>query len=859
MSSLHKYSKVYLAKKPIPKLYVGDEDSEESEDDLKTTVESAEKIQDTIIASYYRFRNQKRQQIREQTQSQESCWQTFTLNRKAVVNEDNRVVVNEVKTQLPEQEDHLDTGLLDTGDAAATLNLEHSIGDEDFIDYEETAGQESIVYRLKLREPRPLVEFKQDVQIPQWPSKFRNIVPAPAIQFIIPKRLERYNFSNSIPAKKPLGHFREPRLVYKSSNDKKFQEYQLESPDDNTLLFESRFESGNLLSAHQTSTFAYDLEVKPDLNTAGHTQWFYFRVKNMISGVDYRFNIKNLMKPKCLYSEGMKALMYSEKLSKNNSKGWFREGKDISYTCNDQDAKVLYYTLSFTVQFPETDDVVYFAHCYPYTYTYWQEYLHKIKYQNSSSQHLKHKILGKSVAGNNIDMLSITTKVYRPSELARRPAIILIARVHPGETNASWMMHGFIEFILGETMEAKFLRDNYVIKLIPMINPDGVIVGNHRCNLNGYDLNRQWKVQEKSKNIVPEVWLVKQMIKRTLETREIAMYCDFHGHNRKHGVFIYGCNNDNRPQYRCVEKVFPLMLSKAEPDLFFFKRCQFRLQKRKEGTSRIVLFKEFNILNSFTLEASFCGSDINGKEFHFNLEHLNRMGSSIGKTFYQYFSDGETVDKCRQEVTDAIEKGNNEYIADESESEDTTSDDELLRKRAAKKKKQKSKPKVSSPASSRPSTASRSKPIPTVLYKNTGDSTVERPTIQSRPSTPRPNSRQTSIASLQKPAGTLKVQNMSPGVSRSEPDLRNSARGSMIKSQARNSLPGRLNAVLARHANSVTYIPIVSLTDFNVNVRPVTSECSFPVGVKSKPNRKPSLTSCSKGGFCGGDTKSCLK
>ncbi|KAJ2995417.1 Cytosolic carboxypeptidase 2 [Globomyces sp. JEL0801] len=624
MSSLHKYSKVYLAKKPIPKLYVGDEDSEESEDDLKTTVESAEKIQDTIIASYYRFRNQKRQQIREQTQSQESCWQTFTLNRKAVVNEDNRVVVNEVKTQLPEQEDHLDTGddLLDTGDAAATLNLEHSIGDEDFIDYEETAGQESIVYRLKLREPRPLVGI----------------------------------------------------------------------------------------------------------------------VKNMISGVDYRFNIKNLMKPKCLYSEGMKTLMYSEKLSKNHSKGWFREGKDISYTCNDQDAK------------------------------------------------------------------------------------------------------GFIEFILGETMEAKFLRDNYVIKLIPMINPDGVIVGNHRCNLNGYDLNRQWKVQEKSKNIVPEVWLVKQMIKRTLETREIAMYCDFHGHN-------------------CVEKVFPLMLSKAEPDLFFFKRCQFRLQKRKEGTSRfkIVLFKEFNILNSFTLEASFCGSDINGNEFHFNLEHLHRMGSSIGKTFYQYFSDGETVDKCRHEVTDAIEKGNNEYIAEESESEDTTSDDELLRKRAAKKKKQKSKPKVSSPASSRPSTASRSKPIPTVLYKNTGDSTVERPTIQSRPSTPRPNSRQTSIASLQKPAGTLKVQNMSPGVSRSEPDLRNSARGSMIKSQARNSLPGRLNAVLARHANSVTYIPIVSITDFNVNVRPVTSECSFPVGVKSKPNRKPSLTSCSKCGFCGGDTKSCLK
>jgi murein tripeptide amidase MpaA len=26
-----------------------------------------------------------------------------------------------------------------------------------------------------------------------------------------------------------------------------------------------------------------------------------------------------------------------------------------------------------------------------------------------------------------------------------------------------------------------------------MVNPDGVILGNSRCNINGYDLNRQWK------------------------------------------------------------------------------------------------------------------------------------------------------------------------------------------------------------------------------------------------------------------------------------------------------------------------------------------------------------------------------
>ena len=38
--------------------------------------------------------------------------------------------------------------------------------------------------------------------------------------------------------------------------------------------------------------------------------------------------------------------------------------------------------------------------------------------------------------------------------------------------------------------EAQLLRDKYIFKIIPMLNPDGVINGNYRCNLAGFDLNR---------------------------------------------------------------------------------------------------------------------------------------------------------------------------------------------------------------------------------------------------------------------------------------------------------------------------------------------------------------------------------
>jgi hypothetical protein len=52
------------------------------------------------------------------------------------------------------------------------------------------------------------------------------------------------------------------------------------------------------------------------------------------------------------------------------------------------------------------------------------------------------------------------------------------------------MMNGVIEFLIGNEERSKFLRDNFVFKIIPMQNPDGVIVGNYRCCLMGNDMNR---------------------------------------------------------------------------------------------------------------------------------------------------------------------------------------------------------------------------------------------------------------------------------------------------------------------------------------------------------------------------------
>lgn len=78
--------------------------------------------------------------------------------------------------------------------------------------------------------------------------------------------------------------------------------YIKQDDNDNTLIFESRFESGNLRRAVQVGDYEYDLILKYDYGTSCYTQWFYFKVANTKKDVTYKFNIINLIKPDSSYN-----------------------------------------------------------------------------------------------------------------------------------------------------------------------------------------------------------------------------------------------------------------------------------------------------------------------------------------------------------------------------------------------------------------------------------------------------------------------------------------------------------------------------------------------------------------------------
>lgn len=110
--------------------------------------------------------------------------------------------------------------------------------------------------------------------------------------------------------------------------------YSPSDASDTTLVFESRFECGNLGKAYKIRENEYDLELSPDVKTRGHTQWFYFSVRNMRKDRPYIINITNFCKRDSLYSSGLRPLMYSESRAREENRGWSRCGANICYFQN---------------------------------------------------------------------------------------------------------------------------------------------------------------------------------------------------------------------------------------------------------------------------------------------------------------------------------------------------------------------------------------------------------------------------------------------------------------------------------------------------------------------------------------------
>ena len=142
-----------------------------------------------------------------------------------------------------------------------------------------------------------------------------------------------------------------------------------------------------------------------------------------------------------------------------------------------------------------------------------QNFLRELSLGVSESEIFRESVLCKSLSGVDVPLVTISSRLksdpkgYNQIKLSefedddsklslpmykKKKYAIIGARVHPGESNSSYMMQGFIKYLLGDSHQAKQLRKRVVFKIVPMINTDGVIIGNYRTGMCGNDMNRRY-------------------------------------------------------------------------------------------------------------------------------------------------------------------------------------------------------------------------------------------------------------------------------------------------------------------------------------------------------------------------------
>ena len=120
--------------------------------------------------------------------------------------------------------------------------------------------------------------------------------------------------------------------------------------------------------------------------------------------------------------------------------------------------------MSFSYDFNYMEgDRVYFAHSFPYTFTKLTKYLEQLKMNPEVMSYTKDPgPICHSLSGIDIPYLIVTSRVneenYKmivpeehsqeslPEDKVKR-TVVITSRVHPGETNASYIAEGFINFI----------------------------------------------------------------------------------------------------------------------------------------------------------------------------------------------------------------------------------------------------------------------------------------------------------------------------------------------------------------------------------------------------------------------------
>jgi len=278
----------------------------------------------------------------------------------------------------------------------------------------------------------------------------------------------------------------------------------------------ANFDAGNIEVISLDNKQDIQLKIRPDFGDE-FFQWFNFRLSGEV-GEQYVLNIVNA--GEASYVEGWNDYQAVASYDRDN---WFR----LPTTYKDG-------KLSIEVELEcDTIQIAYFA---PYSYERHQDLLAAVQLHPLVT--LEH--LGETLDKRDLTLVKVSDEESN-SDTAK-PNIWIIARQHPGETMAEWLIEGLLYSLLDETNPTgKRLLEKANLYIVPNMNPDGSARGHLRTNAVGTNLNREWESPSLDKS--PEVFHVMKKMDQT----GVDLFYDVHGDEALPYVFLAG--SQGTPNY----------------------------------------------------------------------------------------------------------------------------------------------------------------------------------------------------------------------------------------------------------------------------------------------------------------------
>ncbi|MBK1890859.1 hypothetical protein Undi14_12520 [Undibacterium sp. 14-3-2] len=271
-----------------------------------------------------------------------------------------------------------------------------------------------------------------------------------------------------------------------------------------TIKISQNFDAGAIEVVRAEEADTIELKLRKDSH-ADIWQWFHFRLQ----GARHQETVMRILNAgEATYAKGWENY---RAVASYDRETWFRVDTEF-------DGKVM--TIRHTPEY----DSVYYAYFEPYS---WERHLDLL----SSVQHsplVEVVDLGNTVDGRDLNVVVV-------GDPAAEKKIWIIARQHPGETMAEWLVEGLLGALLDTANPiARSILDKAVLYIVPNMNPDGAARGNLRTNAAGANLNREWMTP--SLETSPEVFHVKNKIHET----GCDLFLDIHGDEALPYVFVAG-------------------------------------------------------------------------------------------------------------------------------------------------------------------------------------------------------------------------------------------------------------------------------------------------------------------------------